>query len=79
MRYCLTPGNKDDRRVVEKLVKELRGWLFGGPRIHQQTTGNLSGKKGIELLQVQDGRGAPSTFYVVRWDRVNTLAFRRTL
>ena len=29
MSFALTPGNVDDRSVVQHLVSKLRGWLFG--------------------------------------------------
>lgn len=50
MSFKLTPGNTDDRSVVEKLCKNLKGWLFGDK-------GYLSGKllrnlkeRGLELI-----------------------------
>ncbi len=50
MRFALTPGNTDDRAVVEKMMRGLKGWLFGD-------RGYISAKllqslkiQGIELL-----------------------------
>jgi len=29
MNFSLTPGNVDDKKVVEQLVGKLQGWIFG--------------------------------------------------
>jgi hypothetical protein len=50
MNFKITPGNTDDRAVVEKLMKGLQGWLFGDRGyISQKLSKTLSGK-GVELI-----------------------------
>jgi hypothetical protein len=44
MSFTLTPGHKDDRKVVESLTRNLEGWLFGDK-------GYLSQKLEDSLLQ----------------------------
>jgi len=50
MVFKLTPGNVDDRKVVEELTKHLEGWLFGdkgyiGKRLNESLL-----KRGLRLL-----------------------------
>jgi hypothetical protein len=50
MSFTITPGNTDDRKVVETLMAGLQGWLFGDRGyISQELTQTLAGK-GIELI-----------------------------
>jgi hypothetical protein len=50
MSFRITPGNRDDRAVVEKMVQGLQGWLFGdkgylGKNLAQRLLG-----QGLELI-----------------------------
>lgn len=48
--FCLTPGNVDDRAVVEELAKNLRGWLFGDKGYISKKLNISLLNKGIELI-----------------------------
>ena len=50
MSFTVTPGNTDDRKVVEKLARGLQGWLFGDRGyIHKKLKESLE-NKGIALI-----------------------------
>ncbi|WP_410525798.1 IS982 family transposase [Rickettsia endosymbiont of Oedothorax gibbosus] len=50
MSFSLTPGNVDDRAVVENLVDKLQGWLFGDRGyISKKLTQSLA-NQGLELI-----------------------------
>ena len=50
MRFDLTPGNIDDRAVVERMVKNLNGWLFGDRGYVSQKLNQTLADKGLELI-----------------------------
>jgi transposase len=50
MSFMLTPGNCDDRKPLEILVKNLRGWLFGDRGYISKKMSETLMKKGIELI-----------------------------
>lgn len=50
MNFQLTPGNTDDRAVVEKLMQGLHGWLCGDKGYIGQKLSQTLADKGIELI-----------------------------
>jgi len=50
MDFRLTPGNVDDRAVVEEMVKNLKGWLFGDRGYISQKLKDSLINKEIELV-----------------------------
>lgn len=48
--FCLTPGNVDDRKIVEQLTKGLRGKLFGDKGYISQNLQEKLKQKGVELI-----------------------------
>jgi hypothetical protein len=50
MNFRLTPGNVDDRKVVEGLAKNLNGWLFGDRGYMDKKLSKRLLEKGIELV-----------------------------
>lgn len=50
MNFKLTSGNVDDRAVVEEMVKNLKGWLFGDRGYISQKIKNSLMGKGVELI-----------------------------
>ncbi len=50
MDFRLTTGNIDDRVVVEEMVENLNGWLFGDRGYISQKLTNLLKNKGVELI-----------------------------
>jgi len=50
MNFDLTSGNIDDRAVVERMVKNLNGWLFGDRGYISQKLNQTLADKGLELI-----------------------------
>lgn len=50
MNFDLTSGNIDDRAVVEKMVKNLNGWLFGDRGYVSQKLNKTLADKGLGLI-----------------------------
>lgn len=50
MRFCLTSGNRDDRSVVDRLTKNLQGWLIGDRGYLGQALKTRLCKRGLELI-----------------------------
>lgn len=50
MTFKLTPGNVDDRKVVEELTKHLQGWLFGDKGYISESLENSPLKRGLRLF-----------------------------
>lgn len=50
MNFSLTPGNVDDRAVVEHLVQKLQGWLFGDRGYISQKLVQALANQGLELI-----------------------------
>lgn len=50
MSFRITPGNTDDRAVVEKMVQGLEGWLFGDKGYIGKKLSRRLFDKGIELI-----------------------------
>lgn len=50
MSFDLTSGNIDDRAVVERMVKNLNGWLFGDRGYISQKLSQSLEDKGLELI-----------------------------
>jgi len=50
MSFRITPGNKDDRSVVEKMVQGLQGWLFGDKGYLGKKLTQCLLNQGIELI-----------------------------
>jgi transposase len=48
--FCLTPGNTDDRKPVEQLIKGMWGKLFGDKGYISQSLQDKLKQKGIELV-----------------------------
>jgi hypothetical protein len=48
--FTLTPGNIDDRKVVEQLAKDLKGCLFGDRGYISKNLKNKLKEKGLELI-----------------------------
>ncbi len=48
--FCFTTGDKDDRRVVEKLTANLRGWLFGDKGYLSQKLEESLFARGLRLI-----------------------------
>ncbi len=58
--FFLTPGNVDDRAVVENLVDKLQGWLFGDRGyISKKLTQSLA-NQALELItKIKSNRVCP--------------------
>lgn len=50
MRFCFTPGNRQDCKMVEKLSKGLKGWLFGDKGYLGKNLCQSLAKQGLELI-----------------------------
>lgn len=50
MSFKLTPGNRDDRSVVEALTKSLQGWLFADRGYISKTLSQRLAQQGVELI-----------------------------
>ena len=50
MSFKLTPGNVDDRKVVEKLTQGLKGWLFGDKGYISGPLAEKLKAKGLDLM-----------------------------
>lgn len=50
MAFRITPGNTDDRAVVEKMVQGLEGWLFGDKGYIGKKLSQRLSDSGIELI-----------------------------
>lgn len=50
LRFTLTSGNRDDRAVVRKLVKDLKGWLFGDRGYISKKLTETLRAQGLELI-----------------------------
>lgn len=50
MNFIVTPGNRDDRAVVQKLVKSLTGLLFGDRGYISQKLAKSLNSQGLELI-----------------------------
>jgi hypothetical protein len=50
MNVCLTTGNCDDTSVVEKLIKGLKGWLFGDRGYISKVLKTVLLDQGLELM-----------------------------
>ena len=50
MNFSLTPGNVDDRGVVEHLVGKLQGWLFGDRGYISKKLVETLAEQGLELI-----------------------------
>jgi hypothetical protein len=50
MQFCLTSGNRDDRAVVDRLTKNLQGWLFGDRGYVGHSLKQRLYKRGLELI-----------------------------
>jgi len=50
MNFSLTPGNVDDRKVVEHLVNKLQGWLFGDRGYISKKLVQSLANQGLELI-----------------------------
>ena len=48
--FCLTSGNVDDRAVVEEMIKNLKGWLFGDRGYISQKLNESLINKDVELI-----------------------------
>lgn len=50
MNFTITPGNKDDRTVVAKLMQGLQGWLFGDRGYISKKLSKKLENQGVELI-----------------------------
>jgi IS5 family transposase len=50
MRFCLTPGNIHDSKIVQKLSKGLKGWLFGDKGYIGKNLVESLKNQGLELI-----------------------------
>lgn len=50
MSFKITPGNTDDRAVVEKLMQGLQGWLLGDKGYLSQKLSKTLADQGVELI-----------------------------
>jgi hypothetical protein len=50
MSFRITPGNKDDRCVIEKMSKGLQGWLFGDKGYISKDISEKLSQQGLELI-----------------------------
>jgi hypothetical protein len=50
MRFCLTPGNVDDRAPVESMMKKLTGWLVGDRGYISQKLKETLEQQGVEII-----------------------------
>lgn len=50
VRFTLTSGNKDDRSIVQKLVTNLKGWLFGDRGYISEKLSQSLHEQGLELI-----------------------------
>lgn len=50
MSFTVSPGNRDDRAVVRKLVRNLKGWLFGDRGYISKALKASLGEQGLELI-----------------------------
>ena len=50
MSFRITPGNKDDRSVVEKMSQGLKGWMFGDKGYIGKDIKEKLLEQGLELI-----------------------------
>ena len=50
MNFSLTPGNVDDKKVVEQLVGKLQGWIFGDRGYISKKLAASLAIQGLELI-----------------------------
>ena len=50
MSFRITPGNKDDRCIIEKMCKGLQGWLFGDKGYISKDISEKLSQQGLELI-----------------------------